>query len=721
MGKRKVPIPDDGDAFWQGVNELDELRLRADIPLAGRVVGPFGSPKAEIAIVGPWPGKADVTQPFQGKNGEALVRWLKEAGIDSAAVYWTYLVDREQGSGNKPSTMEVRIGAIRLAGELLKLKSLKAVVLVGSEPAALVVRGAMAHKHGKTGELFGRWPAIAMYDPWHWVNQEHYGTKQRLAGECTLILARAKHLGEPVELPEVVYTEGPIRVEGFLGLDTETHDRPDLRERMGIDRPPDPRAADLAMVTLSDGRLSREKPIIDPDAEPVAHNMPFDAVVVGDWRPKWHDSKMLAHLMNYRDTEMKSLRLRLTGRAGLSFAEAEGSENFDAYAVDDAIGHKAIFDTLWGQAPEGIKYLYENIERPLLRLWARYTMEGVFRLDREAANKQWRDLELERETLGKKICKTLNIDNPGSFAQIQRALGVDSSAVAVLRNMTEVPGVLDILRYRTCAKRVSTYLAPWLSWPFPLLGTLWRPTGAWTGRPSSARQNLQNPPHELDHLLLPPEGTVLYAPDYSTLEVRIAAHLSKDPNMIKVLREGRDIHNWAMTELHLDDRRLAKVGVFATLYGGSEMAIIEQAARFDIPRHVIKPLVPHLQEGLRHLFPGYFAWAEKVGRFDRLPGLFGRMHEPPASLSDPERRKRMLVNAPVQGGGVDVLKLSLDALDRTPGLIERTRHQMHDAAFIAVPEAEAGPDVEHAIAEVMENIVELDVPLKVEVKRWGEG
>lgn len=671
-----------------------------------------------------------------GPAGNIARRWLKAVDIDPERVFWTNVTEVVKYGSDKPTKAEIREGIERLELELAQLPNLHAVILMGAYAAHLAFGGPMARMHAMVGKLFGKHPCIAVYHP-SYILRPHAGEfwpQQRTALENDIIanLARVHHLGEAPKLPKWEPVD-VLAVKGTIGLDTETENIDSLREHMRFDRKdePDPRAVRVLLVGMADGRVlfvdERKRTIADVHfarygaAEPIAHNLPFDAVALKRWDVKWHDSKMLAHLMGERDTSLKSLAHRILGRPMMGYEEAVASDrDFPAYCVQDAQAHQELFETLWKRAPDDIKSLYETVERPLFPIWCRQTMRGAFRLDRAAAMSLIDELESEVEALREELRETLGVDNPNSPKQLQEALGLASTVAPILQKLrVERPELERLLEYRRKAKVTGTYLQPWLDWPFERLGTLWKPTGAWTGRPSSKRLNLQNVPPRLKRLLLPDVGKVLLEADYSQLEVRIAAHVSQDKRMIEVLNRPEpddDLHAWGAQELERIarmsiDRRLAKVFVFATFYGGDEGAIIQQAARFNV---ALPPgLLRIAQQTLRKLFPGFAKWASLVKQLDVAPGLFGRRHKPP-TLLDVAKREREMVNAPIQGGAVDILKIAMHALERS-GL--ETVHQIHDAVLVSVDERYVDEAIEET-QRILESCVKLTVPLKAVVKKW---
>jgi hypothetical protein len=343
-----------------------------------------------------------------GQTGSLFRGWLDAVGIPNESVYYTNICDLVLAPGVDVPKDEIKAGAVRVRAELAALPSLRGVILVGSPAAHLAFKGAMGQMHGKSGTLdLGNdqsVPCIAVYHP-SFVSRARKGKQGprrylELENDSKTILARAKLLGVEVELPAAHrvparYAKAPVR--GFLGLDTESHGVPELREAMGLNkgikkRRPDPRASVHEITGLSDGRVygggpgaAGEPPALDPEAEPIAHNLPFDGVTVGQPNARWHDSKMLAHLMGYRDTVMKSLALRVLGRPMMGYDEAAqaDSETYRRYCVQDSECHRDIFTTLWDAATPEVRNCYETVERPMMPLYIRWSMDGVFRLRRE--------------------------------------------------------------------------------------------------------------------------------------------------------------------------------------------------------------------------------------------------------------------------------------------------------------------------------------------------
>lgn len=675
--------------------------------------------------------------PFGRDAASALRRWLRESGIEPDSCARLTLIrpddyQNEDGKRREPKESEIKAAVAKTLNDLAAIHGLTAVVAVGRYGVRLdtdLWRGGILKAHGHSGSLTlqdGRKVnAIALYDPYLYVKHAKDGNTRRateLDASCRLVLSRIKHMDDPIVLPSVTVRDR-VLVSGLVGFDVETTDDKELH-RLISKATVEPRSSRLKMVGLSTGELSFSGADFAADAEPVAYNLPFDAITSGNWSARWHDPKMLAHLMGEKDTEMKSLALRTLGRPLMHYDEAGGTENEPAYCVADATAHRDLLLALRERAPAGVLNVYDYIERPMFRLYSRWSMEGVFWLDRDRAQALYDRKLDELETLRIDIEHKTGIRNPHAREQVASAIfgwrkGIDGPCPTVdeatLAENRHKPGVNEILDYRDRAKVANTYLGAWLKWPFEKLGSLWRPTGAWTGRPSVAALQLQNVPEWLRGLLLSPPGKRLKAYDNSQLELRIAAHISQDPEMIRTYLAGEDLHDVACRELGVTDRRFGKIFNFSQLYGGSDGAVISQAAKYGVSPDEIRPLIKPGRERLQKRYRGFWTWTERVKSLSRVPGLFGAILVPPDHPNE-LHMERERINAPIQRGAVDVVKLQALALERA-GF--KTVHMVHDEIIIELDEADDTLDTDHTIRETMQNAVRLDVPLLVEKHDWG--
>lgn len=290
------------------------------------------------------------------------------------------------------------------------------------------------------------------------------------------------------------------------------------------------------------------------------------------------------------------------------------------------------------------------------------------------------------------------------------------------------PVVPLILTYRELAKLINTYTTP-LQQLVDSDSRLHTTYGAdtSTGRLSSKNPNLQNIPirteqgRKLRAAFVAAPGYALIGADYSQIELRVVAHLSKDPVMLEAFRNNEDIHAATSKKMGVD-RRVAKVINFSILYGKG-------------PHGFARDLKIDL-DSARHYIDSYFAthkgvndWIEETLRFVGTNGyvetLFHhRRYFPTLKGTNPHRYSRLAreaINLPVQGTAAEILKKAMIALDKIPELKNSMRLTVHDELIFEVKQDEVAR-LTPKIAECMESTTLLDVPIKVEIgtgPNWG--
>jgi DNA polymerase I len=393
--------------------------------------------------------------------------------------------------------------------------------------------------------------------------------------------------------------------------------------------------------------------------------------------------------------------------------------------------------------------LFSEIELPLVAVLARMESAGIA-IDREYLSGLGDDLRVRLADLEKKIhdhagepfnvnstdqLRTILFDRLGLPVSKKTSTGKPSTDASVLEKLRDRhPLVADLLEYREFEKLRSTYVDGYL----PLIKsdgrihTTFNQMAASTGRLSSEEPNLQNIPVRSEsgmtirRAFIPREGWTFIVADYSQIELRVMAHLTRDEGLVSAFQEGQDIHTATASRtfgvppdlVSGEMRRRAKVINFGLLYG---MEAFGLAQRLDISRDEAQSQM----EAYFSQFPGVKAFLDGVVNEARRNGytstLFGRRRYLPELKSDNFRIRqmgeRMALNAPVQGTAADIIKLAMIALDRE--LITRKMQttmllQIHDELILEAP----ADELEAAIAltrEVMENITELIVPLDVDI------
>lgn len=545
-----------------------------------------------------------------------------------------------------------------------------------------------------------------------------------------------------------------MRISGLVALDVETTG--ERRSDVG-----DPRKAIFELAAVApQGVVTRQIPVIEPSAEVIVHNMPYDAVVCGVWDAKWHDTKVEALLAGQLDTSLKGLIVRLFGEPVMYHNQAMASDQLAGYCMADAVNTYRLHPYLLDEMRPETRRLYNDLEQPLLALWAKMTLEGSFHLDREGLltyrDELTKDIDaalvVVQDALPRgqmvKVClqcgiydeskepgkacpegkgkrmshkwearfdmdKGINLNSPSQLLDGLRYLGLTGlkdTQDQTLQLIRHIPAVEKLLTYREKFKLLSTYVDPWLAWPDDrLFGSVWRPAGTWTGRVSSAHPNFQNIPEGLLRFLLPPEDDMELATwDNAQLEIRMAAHQSQDPQLLEVCRAG-DLHGELQQVFGAPNRRATKVWIFGTMYLGGIGAIIQQANSYGYD--MTRTEASNVQQTVRERMPHYFRYTDTLRGHRIVKGMFGRYHYlPPGGEMHMDR---MAVNCGPQGGAGTVTKFQQLALDRA-GL--RVVKQVHDSVTLAYPKKDRD-EVHHDVPRIMESAAPpLDVPIKVEVQ-----
>jgi len=298
------------------------------------------------------------------------------------------------------------------------------------------------------------------------------------------------------------------------------------------------------------------------------------------------------------------------------------------------------------------------------------------------------------------------------------------------------------LEYRELAKLKNTYVdaLPELAVRDGRLHTTFDQLGTTTGRLSSKNPNLQNIPiktelgREIRKAFVAEKGYKLLAADYSQIELRIVATLAQDRKMIEVLKRGDDIHTLTAAEVFdvlpeevsSSQRRAAKTLNFGVIYG---MSVGGFAQATGFPTDKAKVFIKKYFDE----FSGVARYVDDIKKEAAERGyvetLFGRKRFIPEINSSAwnlrAAAERMAINMPVQGTAADLIKMAMVEIAKSNKLSaigSKLLLQVHDELVFEVPEKE----VEAAagqIREIMENIYELAVPLKIEIKageNWGE-
>ncbi|HUP16958.1 MAG TPA: DNA polymerase I [Acidimicrobiia bacterium] len=393
--------------------------------------------------------------------------------------------------------------------------------------------------------------------------------------------------------------------------------------------------------------------------------------------------------------------------------------------------------------------LFRRFELPLVPVLARMEHAGIG-VDRTYLEEMGSDLRSRLSELERRIHQEagdpFNVNSTNQLREVlyeklklpvlkKTSTGAPSTDASVLEKLAEShPIVQHLLNYRELEKLRSTYVDGYL----PLITTEGRihtsfnQMAATTGRLSSDTPNLQNIPVRSDtgktvrRAFIPRDGWTFLVADYSQIELRVLAHMSHDPGLVEAFATEADIHTATasrvfsvpLDQVTTEMRRRAKTINFGLLYG---MEAFGLADRLGITRDEARH---HIDEYFAQ-FPDVKAFMDGVVTQARNQGytttLFGRRRYLPELKSDNFRIRqmgeRMALNAPVQGTAADIIKramIDLDAEMSRRELASSMLLQIHDELILESPvdELEAATEL---VTRVMEDVVELAVPLRVDV------
>jgi DNA polymerase-1 len=435
---------------------------------------------------------------------------------------------------------------------------------------------------------------------------------------------------------------------------------------------------------------------------------------------------------------------------------------FDQVSVADATGYASEraqvawalgghLRRLLDQAGPKVTHLFDEIEMPLARVLARLEQRGIL-VDPAVFARQSAALGAELAALGETIAREAGHPvNPESPTQLQKLLFEERGLPAKKKTKTghsvdaqvlEELSLLDpivnpILEYRSLAKLKGTYLDALPALVHPTTGrvhTEFRQAVAQTGRLSSRDPNLQNIPvrsevgRRIREGFVAPPGMVLVSLDYSQIELRILAHLSRDPSLTSAFLDGADVHRRTAAEVFgvdedlvtADQRNIAKAVNFGVIYGQGAFGLARQ---LGIPQgragKYIKAYferIPGVDAYMHELIAAAKrnGWAETIfGRRRRIPELAARG----AAQAYGERIAR---NTPIQGSAADILKIAMIEVERRLEGVTHARMLLtvHDELIFECDEDHVEDLVELA-RPAMEGAAQLSVPLVVEAG-WGE-
>ncbi len=521
--------------------------------------------------------------------------------------------------------------------------------------------------------------------------------------------------------------------------------------------------------------IDRLKPVLeDKGLAKLAHNSKYDMTVLAELGVSVNnltfDTMVAAYLMGEKSLGLKTLafsRLNIdmtpiadligSGPKQLSMSQVE-IEKVANYACADADMTRRLTDFFSQglQQQQGLWQLFSDVEMPLVPVLLRMERNGIA-LDKELLQEMSRQLGEQIATLETQIFTLagheFNINSPQQLGKVlfeelkipttRRGKSKYSTEASVLDELKEYEIIRLIQEYRQLSKLKSTYidaLPGLVNAKTGRVHTSFNQTRTTTGRLSSSEPNLQNIPvrgeqgRQIRCAFIAPQGSCLFAADYSQIDLRALAHLSQDPGLIHAFRHDEDIHaataaqlfNVEKSQVTADMRRLAKTVNFGIIYGMSEYGL-EQATELS-------------REEAAQFIAAYFAKYPKVKEYlestkkqarenGYVQTILGRRRFIPEINSSNrqvrEAAERMAINMPVQGTSADIIKVAMINLDREMDkqrLKSKMLLQVHDELVLEVPDGEM-ETVQKLVPQVMSSALQLNVPLKVDTKQgqnWGE-
>ena len=553
--------------------------------------------------------------------------------------------------------------------------------------------------------------------------------------------------------------------------------------------------------------LEALRPILEDAAIPkLGHNIKYDILVLrragvelrGHLAEHGGDSMIASYLIDASRSShsMDALALALLGRQNISIKELIGSgatqRTFDTVPVDRASEYAAedadVTLQLAGRMlPQiramGLAGLFHDLEMPLVDVLAELEWNGIrvdpAELDRQRVRLEKRIAELRAQIADEAMTavgREFDPDSPKQLAgvlfnrpdaadpglgirPIKRGKTGPSTDAEVLDKLVQDPAIDSpipalIIEHRQLAKLVNTYLVNLVEEIEPSTGRIhasFNQTGAATGRLSSSDPNLQNIPirteigRDIRKAFIAEPGHVLVTADYSQIELRLLAHLSRDPALIEAFREGQDIHTAVAAQIH----RVPLAEVTREQRGGAKMVnfgIVYGITAFGLARRlgVSNTEAGEIIDGYKRRFAGITTFLEECIAQAKRHGYVETMLKrrrpiPDIDSNNPNRRalaERVAINSVVQGSAADLIKIAMVDLHRRlsphaahlrggrPAEIEGVRMllQIHDELVFEAPRG-LGEQTRDLVVDRMQRAMALVVPLIADAaisENWHE-
>jgi DNA polymerase-1 len=478
-----------------------------------------------------------------------------------------------------------------------------------------------------------------------------------------------------------------------------------------------------------------------------------------------HDTLLESYVLeSHQRHDMDSMAMRILSVKTISYDDVTGKgakrigfeqvsvELAGEYAAEDADItlqlHQALHPRI--AADQKLNHIYADIEMPAMPVLYAMERNGVLidskLLTELSAEFGAKMIDIEKRA-HEQAGQPFNLSSPKQIQEILfdkqglkpvkktpgGAPSTDEESLAELALDHPLPKL--ILEYRGMAKLKSTYtdkLPVMVNRNTGRVHTSYGQATAVTGRLASTDPNLQNIPirtaegRRIREAFIAPPGSHIVSADYSQIELRIMAHISRDESLLKAFAAGEDIHRATAAEIfsltpqtvHNEQRRYAKVINFGLIYGMSAFGLARQ---LDIERSAAQQYMDRYFQR----YPGVAEYMRVTREQAREQGyvetVFGRrLWLPEIRGSNAARRQgaeRAAINAPMQGTAADLIKLAMTAVQHwlvEEKLASKLIMQVHDELVLEVPDAELDT-IKTGLARLMAGVAQLAVPLLVEI------
>lgn len=468
------------------------------------------------------------------------------------------------------------------------------------------------------------------------------------------------------------------------------------------------------------------------------------------------DTMIATYLLNYNIKEDISYIANTKGY-NIEFYDnlikKEEIQNKDLFITNLALKSKFIYETKDDYKnelkTEEMYELFETIEMPLINVLAKMEMTGI-KVSTNTIDEMKKELTAKIEVISKEIYKysgeEFNISSPKQLGEIlfekldlphgkkKGRNGYSTNHDTLIKFYDTHPIIPLILEHRNLNKLINTYMDSLNKFVMEdgRIHTIFKQAITRTGRLSSAEPNLQNIPirgeegKKIRKAFLPDEGCIILSSDYSQIELRLLAHISKCSALIDAFKHHEDIHTKVASDIYdiptsevtKDTRRTAKAVIFGIVYGISGFGLGEN---LDITARDAKKFI----DKYLTMYPGVKKYMDNIIEYSKENGYVRTIMNRKRNIDElknpnyiiKKSGERMALNTPIQGSSADIIKKAMIEVDKEitkRNLKSKLIIQVHDELVFNVP-LEEKEIMEKLVTDIMENTYKIAVPIKVEV------